>query len=499
MFAKVHSTKDYGNNSGSSSSLMNYLDKENGERELEDHEPFFDHNHDEVNKFKATNILDSYNSAFKEKEAKHFMLTLNPSPKELQHLVDKYTPENQSLSEEQKQKVLNLALKDYTREVMDKYAENFNRHIPINEIAPNFYNPNDKTYEKEYKHNTNCLEKIKNLETNQKGLKGKDLKTNKGEITALKKSLIKGNGREVILPGAQKIATRSLQGNDLVYFAKVERERIYKPTERKYEKEMKFNLDLKKAINNDKTLLSRAFKQGDKGLINKYEISLNKKETQFKKDEHGSVILPGNKKGGNQNHVHVVVHRSAADRSLRMGLSPMANARNSKNKLNGKDVQVGFDRDKFKLAVEKTFDTKFEYQRPEFDKFSYQLNMAINIKAKAEQHLKSAQRLVERPEDILEQKIKSKAVSIVNQAIAKNEVYKAFQKIPMNEKQLQKAVIDLAVKGVINMSKSGVKVFANLDPTSAAISKAIDVVKSAISEVMPDISKSINKGSGHSM
>ena len=77
----------------------------------------------------------------------------------------------------------------------------------------------------------------------------------------------------------------------------------------------------------------------------------------------------GDKKEGLQTHVHVVVSRM--DESKKIRLSPMANAKNSKNILNGKEVQIGFDRMKFVQSCEKSFDTNFDYKRAQQHKFSH--------------------------------------------------------------------------------------------------------------------------------
>jgi len=49
----------------------------------------------------------------------------------------------------------------------------------------------------------------------------------------------------------------------------------------------------------------------------------------------------------------------------------MANAKNSKNILNGKEVQIGFDRMKFVQSCEKSFDSNFDYKRAQQHKFSH--------------------------------------------------------------------------------------------------------------------------------
>ena len=77
----------------------------------------------------------------------------------------------------------------------------------------------------------------------------------------------------------------------------------------------------------------------------------------------------GDKKEGLQTHVHVVVSRM--DQSKKIRLSPIANAKNSKNILNGKKFQIGFDRMKFVQSCEKSCDTNFDYKRSQQHKFSH--------------------------------------------------------------------------------------------------------------------------------
>lgn len=70
----------------------------------------------------------------------------------------------------------------------------------------------------------------------------------------------------------------------------------------------------------------------------------------------------GERKEGLQTHVHITVSRMHKEH--RINLSPMANARSSKNLvLNGRKVNGGFDRSKWKQRNEDTFDEMFKYQR----------------------------------------------------------------------------------------------------------------------------------------
>lgn len=63
----------------------------------------------------------------------------------------------------------------------------------------------------------------------------------------------------------------------------------------------------------------------------------------------------------NQSHVHIIVSR--CHKTERMSLSPMANNRGGKNKLNGAGVDIGFNRWEFARKCEVMYDMKFDYGR----------------------------------------------------------------------------------------------------------------------------------------
>jgi hypothetical protein len=239
MYVKIHSSKK-DNNRGSCNSLINYLEKENQEKDLLNQEKFFDHNSSDVSFFSAQATIDNNKGKLGKDETKFYMISVNPSKDELRHIsksVSGRDIKNISQLTAIELKRYQEALKDYTRKVMDDYAKNFNK---------------------------------------------------------------------------------GLTGENLVYFGKVEHCRYYG------------------------------------------RDSVEVKEGLYK---------AGEKKEGLQTHVHVVVSRM--DESKKIRLSPMANAKNSKNILNGKEVQIGFDRMKFVQSCEKSFDTNFDYKRTQQHKFSH--------------------------------------------------------------------------------------------------------------------------------
>jgi Family of unknown function (DUF5712) len=117
----------------------------------------------------------------------------------------------------------------------------------------------------------------------------------------------------------------------------------------------------------------------------------------------------GDKKEGLQSHVHVVVSRM--DESKKIRLSPMANAKNSKNILNGKAVQIGFDRMKFVQSCEKSFDTNFDYKRLQQHKFSHYHTMKNQMRNTAKNVAMSIAR------DVPGVKEYNKASQVVNTAV----------------------------------------------------------------------------------
>jgi len=239
MYVKIHSSKK-DNNRGSCNSLINYLEKENQEKDLLNQEKFFDHKSSDVSFYSAQASIDNNKGKLGKDETKFYMISVNPSKDELRHISRKVSGrdiKNISQLTAIELKRYEEALKDYTRIVMDQYAKNFNR---------------------------------------------------------------------------------GLSGENLVYFGKVEHCRYHG------------------------------------------RDSAEVKEGLYK---------AGDKKEGLQTHVHVVVSRM--DQSKKIRLSPMANAKNSKNILNGKEVQIGFDRMKFVQSCEKSFDTNFDYRRTQQHKFSH--------------------------------------------------------------------------------------------------------------------------------
>lgn len=143
MFVRVHkaSKSPAANNKGSCKVLADYLDKEKA-GEQEEPRQFFNHGYDTVTKGSGIKAIDQNVKGLGKNDNKFFMITINPSHRELQHIIEKTTGHKgitdfTQLGREDQQKVF-ASLRDYSRSVMDIYAQNFDR--------PNVRNGADLVY-----------------------------------------------------------------------------------------------------------------------------------------------------------------------------------------------------------------------------------------------------------------------------------------------------------------------------------------------------------------
>ncbi|WP_299555292.1 MobB family relaxase [Seonamhaeicola sp.] len=112
MYVTISPQKLGNNYMQSVTDFVNYLNKENEGKELEDMEHFFNHYGDEIDSKEVIEHIDNNAAKLKKNEPRFYSITLNPSQQELKHLEN--NPE---------------ALKEYTNEVMKTYAKAFNREI----------------------------------------------------------------------------------------------------------------------------------------------------------------------------------------------------------------------------------------------------------------------------------------------------------------------------------------------------------------------------------
>lgn len=161
---------------------------------------------------------------------------------------------------------------------------------------------------------------------------------------------------------------RKITGKDLMYYAKIE-------TERKY------SFRDKSVIKNKPILTKIREYQQSKNPLNKMKIA--ELESQLLRDKFsGEVINEGVKKGGMNYHSHIVVSRhdkTNINPKDKVSMSPNANQKEG-HVNNG--AKVGFNRDEFAKTVEKVFDEKFEYDRPEKEKYAVRNQMKKDLSKK---------------------------------------------------------------------------------------------------------------------
>lgn len=262
MYVKINKPEGHNANKGGCKNLIDYLQKEDLQ-ELGRTDGFFNLDRDHISGLEAETMIDNNVKKLGKKDSKFFHISINPSQKELQHIAKKVTNnrvnDTAQMTSNELQKYTQ-ELRNYTHNVMDGYAKNFNR---------------------------------------------------------------------------------GLEGKDLVYVAKVETERKYD----RFSEEVKHNREVKKTGIGD-----------------------------YKLNSEGQIIKENMKKEGMNHHIHVVVSRKDITNSIK--LSPFANARNAKNKLDGKTVQIGFDRKAFVQDSEKRFDNQFNYDRSYKNSFEYKYGMS---------------------------------------------------------------------------------------------------------------------------
>lgn len=144
MITKVHSNRNLPGNSnqGSSKNLIDYLEKE--QNSLENNGFFFGRTKDsnqfrnDITRSEAFISIDENTKGLRKTDSKFFMITLNLSEKEQKHLARKVSGKSiSSISElsKKEKKLYEKNLQQYTKNVMDIYAKNFNRGITEKDLV----------------------------------------------------------------------------------------------------------------------------------------------------------------------------------------------------------------------------------------------------------------------------------------------------------------------------------------------------------------------------
>lgn len=118
------------------------------------------------------------------------------------------------------------------------------------------------------------------------------------------------------------------------------------------------------------------FNRQNKGINNGGDLVYFAKIEHFRKhkgtdeDVIKGKVISGSYKKGLQSHIHVIVSRK--DKSQRLKLSPTCNEKLTNRTIGDNEYQVGFDRVKWIIMNERTFDEHFMYNRKELEKFENQ-------------------------------------------------------------------------------------------------------------------------------
>lgn len=145
--------------------------------------------------------------------------------------------------------------------------------------------------------------------------------------------------------------------DDIKYYAKVERQRTFKGTD----KEIRENQPYATKILELKQQVRSIQREETTGNIKRLEKDIARLERKAPHQLNGKRIVRDMPKPGPQSHIHIIVSRK--DMSNRFSLSPGSKYKASEVEMNGKMVKRGFDRDAFYKNAEKTFDSMFKYKR----------------------------------------------------------------------------------------------------------------------------------------
>lgn len=276
------------NSSSSCSNLIEYLDKENqifnNIHDIKKYEQFFNSEYDSINsdlKIDTRDIinnLDNNKGTQKLSSSNYFMLNISPSQDELRHMEKLAVEEleKRGLFEnindtskniyfiEQKNELMKMQLKLYTKDVMTEYAKNFNREIFADESKL----PNDKE-------NKILKSETEKLYTEYLKKNNIDLKTKKDISLYEKKEYITLNNVEIIKDNGKSLEIEidlKEKGKSNVFVPKstlhMQLDGSYKMPVNLYEEKEK------------EVIAKNILKEIDYKFIESKDIVLNKKETK---------------------------------------------------------------------------------------------------------------------------------------------------------------------------------------------------------------------------
>jgi hypothetical protein len=141
MHIKISSTREYvKGNKFSCYDLVNYLEKENKDKDFLSKEHFFDQYRDDIKDFEVIHLIDHHKKGLKVDEAKFFTLTVNPSKSELKHLASLATGGDDIYKGSQMSpkalECYHTMVKEYVRQVvMEAYANGFNKGLTAKDLV----------------------------------------------------------------------------------------------------------------------------------------------------------------------------------------------------------------------------------------------------------------------------------------------------------------------------------------------------------------------------
>ena len=231
----------------------------------------------------------------------------------------------------------------------------------------------------------------------------------------------------------REIDGRPVSVNDIKYYAKVERQRSFKGTDKQIRDNQPYAtkiLELEQQI--------RSIQRGEiTGNIKMLQKNIQRLERDAPHQLGGKRIVRGMAKPGPQSHIHIIVSRK--DASNRYSLSPGSKYRASEVEMNGKTVKRGFDRDAFYKHAEKTFDAMFGYKRNYVETYT-----ARNT------YLKDPKSYF-----YMITKLPTNEKAIAFKLLQKSGVNTALLNIPTNTLQLTMKAINILKKGIGKAMESG--------------------------------------------
>ncbi len=231
----------------------------------------------------------------------------------------------------------------------------------------------------------------------------------------------------------REIDGKPISIDDIKYYAKVERQRTFKGTDKEIRDNQPYAtkiLELKQQI--------RSVQRGETtGNIKRLEKDIARLERKAPHQLNGKRIVRGMPKPGPQSHIHIIVSRK--DVSNRFSLSPGSKYKASEVEMNDKTVKRGFDRDAFYKNAEKTFDTMFKYKRNYVESYAARKTFLKDPKLYFS----------------MITKLPTNEKAVAFKLLQKTGVNTALMSIPTNKLQLTMKAINTLKKGIGKAIESG--------------------------------------------